>query len=70
MFAKFAVAMNHGDLALIKSALENSGAHFYVSDATCGGYLDFFPVFVAKEDQRKARAALKVFCLERTLVQS
>ena len=73
MFVRLAVAVDQGDLALVKSALDGSGALYYVSDeyhATCGGHPDFFPVFVAEEDQEKARTALKEFCLERTLVQS
>jgi hypothetical protein len=73
MFAKFAVAMNQGDLALLKAALENSGAHFYFSDeyhATCGGHPDFFPVYVAEKDREAASAALKESCLEKLMVES
>ena len=72
-FVQLAVAMSQSDLALVKCALEEAKARFFVStdcNGTLGPHPDFFPVFVAVRHARKASRALRRFGLERLLAKS
>ena len=71
MLIRIAVAVNQGDLALVKSVLDGEGIPYVVPNehsALVGINPSFFPVLIDEQDQEDAVEALRAQNLERFLV--